>query len=76
VIGIGDVLVSPVQFGVAKEIDTSTGFSIGLLGLGYSYNEAVQAASEVYQNLPEVLVDAGEINSRLYSVYLNDAGML
>ncbi|SMR49739.1 unnamed protein product [Zymoseptoria tritici ST99CH_3D1] len=72
-IGIGDVVVSPVQFGLAEEVDTSTGYSIGLLGLGYSTNEAVSGTTDFYENLPEVLARSGEINSRLYSIYLNDA---
>lgn len=37
--------------------------------MGYSENEATQY---VYPNIPEVLRDTGIINSRLYSVYLND----
>jgi len=73
VVGIGDVLVSPVQFGVAQEVDSTTGYSIGLMGIGYSTNEAVQAVQDFYPNMPEVLKDSGVINSRLYSIYLNDA---
>ncbi|KAK4502549.1 hypothetical protein PRZ48_005974 [Zasmidium cellare] len=72
VVGVGDVLVQPVQFGVANEVNSTTGYSIGLLGLGYSANEAVTSIEKAYQNLPEVLKDAGVINSRLYSIYLND----
>lgn len=72
VIGIGDVAVSPVQFGIAQEIDSTTGYSIGLMGIGYSRIEAVASRTDLYQNIPEVLSDAGVINSRLYSVYLND----
>lgn len=73
VVGIGDVLIAPVQFGVATSVDSATGFSIGLMGLGYSNNEAVTSTRNFYQNMPEVLSDAGEINSRLYSVFLNGA---
>lgn len=72
VIGIGNIQVSPVQFGVAQEIDSTTGYSIGLMGLGYSRIEAVQSRRDFYQNIPEVLSDANIINSRLYSLYLND----
>ncbi|EME44964.1 hypothetical protein DOTSEDRAFT_87444 [Dothistroma septosporum NZE10] len=73
VVGVGDVQVSPAQFGVAEEVDSTTGFAIGLLGLGYSTNEGVTDPRNYYQNLPEVLREAGVIKSRLYSVYLNDA---
>lgn len=71
VVQIGDVSLQNVQFGVARDVDSTTGFAIGLMGLGYSFNEA---SENIYPNMPEVLVDAGAINSRLYSVFLNDVG--
>lgn len=71
-VGIGDVRIDGVQFGVADEVESTTGFAVGLLGLGYSQNEAT---SRQYPNIPEVLASSGEINSRLYSIYLNDIGM-
>lgn len=55
-------------------MQSTTGYAIGLMGLGYSSNEAVTSRRYFYQNMPEVLKDAGEINSRLYSLFLNDAG--
>ncbi|KAK4553333.1 hypothetical protein LTR86_009633 [Recurvomyces mirabilis] len=70
VVGLGDVLISNVQFGVAQEVNSTTGYAIGLMGVGYSENEAVQ--QHFYPNMPEVLRDTGVINSRLYSVFLND----
>ncbi|TKA71716.1 hypothetical protein B0A55_10833 [Friedmanniomyces simplex] len=70
-IGIGDVVLSNVQFGVALEVNSTTGYAIGLMGVGYSENEATQ---HQYPNMPEVLRDSGVINSRLYSVYLNSIG--
>lgn len=72
VVGVGDVTISPVQFGVANQVNSTTGYSIGLLGLGYSANEAVTQIDNIYPNLPEVMKDSGVINSRLYSIYLND----
>ncbi|KAK5111545.1 hypothetical protein LTR62_004841 [Meristemomyces frigidus] len=72
VVGIGNVLIQNVQFGVAEKVNSTTGYAIGLMGLGYSENEAVQ--QHFYPNMPEVLRDTGVINSRLYSVYLNDVG--
>ncbi|KAF2720049.1 acid protease, partial [Polychaeton citri CBS 116435] len=68
---VADVCISNVQFGLATEVDSTTGFAIGLMGVGYSFIEAVQ--DHIYPNMPEVLVSSGVINSRLYSVYLNDA---
>jgi hypothetical protein len=67
--GIGDVSISNVQFGLATEVDSTTGYAIGLMGIGYS---VIEATTKQYANVPEVLVDAGVINSRLYSVFLND----
>jgi hypothetical protein len=68
---ISDICISNVQFGVAQQVKSATGYAIGLMGLGYSLNEATR---HLYPNIPEVLADAGVINSRLYSVYLNDEG--
>lgn len=65
---LSDICVTDVQFGVAEQVKATTGFAVGLLGLGYSENEATH---HNYPNMPEVLVGAGEISSRLYSVYLN-----
>lgn len=68
---IGDVILHNVQMGIATEVDSTSGFAVGLMGLGYSANEATDTP---YPNMPEVLVDAGVISSRLYSVFLNDIG--
>jgi len=69
IFAIGDVSISNVQFGVAEQVVSTTGYAIGLMGVGYSNNEAKRPK---YPNVPEVLVDAGVINSRLYSIFLND----
>ena len=68
VVCLSDICITNVQFGVAQEVKATTGYALGLLGIGYSLNEATR---HNYPNMPEVLVDAGEIESRLYSVYLN-----
>ena len=68
---IGDVALKNTQFGVASNVDSTTGFAVSLMGLGYSANEA---ANDVYPNMPEILHQSGAINSRLYSVFLNDLG--
>jgi hypothetical protein len=70
-IGIGDVSIEGVQFGVADQVNSTTGFAVGLMGVGYSTNEA---SKRLYPNIPEVLASSGEIASRLYSVWLNDVG--
>lgn len=70
IITIGDVRIDNVQFGLAQEINSTTGYTTGFMGLGY---REIEASSYRYPNIPEVLEDAGLINSRLYSIYLNDA---
>ncbi|KAI7085382.1 hypothetical protein KC356_g5921 [Hortaea werneckii] len=71
-VGIGNVRIEHVQFGLASSLYITTGYAVGLMGLGYSYIEAVDATDELYPNIPEVLRATGVTNSRLYSVYLND----
>lgn len=71
IIGIGDVNIAGVEFGVADKVNSTTGFAVGLMGLGYSVNEA---SKRQYPNVPEVLASSGEIASRLYSIWLNDVG--
>jgi len=66
---IGDVSLKNTQFGVATNVNSTTGFAVSLMGLGYSANEA---AGDYYPNMPEMLQQSGAINSRLYSVFLND----
>lgn len=68
-VGIGDVSISNVQFGLAQDIYSTTGPAVGIMGLGYSLDEA---SERQYANIPEVLVSSGEINSRLFSVFLDD----
>lgn len=70
-VGIGDVLLQDVQIGIATTVDSTTGFAVSLMGVGYSANEA---ASTQYPNMPEILQQSGAINSRLYSVFLNELG--
>ena len=73
VVGVGNVQLPNVQFGVASNVNSTTGFAVSLMGVGYSFEEA---AARRYPNIPEILKSAGAINSRLYSVFLNQLGML
>ncbi|PNS20642.1 hypothetical protein CAC42_369 [Sphaceloma murrayae] len=70
-LGIGSVAITDVQFGVATDVKSTTGFAVSLMGVGYAVNEA---SSREYPNMPEVLHQAGAISSRLYSIYLNGYG--
>jgi hypothetical protein len=54
---------------------TPYGFQSGLLGLGYSFKEGSALNHGIrYPNFVETLVNAGEIASRFYSLYLSDLG--
>lgn len=72
VIQIGDVSFSGLQFGVATSLKSDTGPATNILGLGYSYNEV---AGTLYPNILDVLVDAGVIQTRLFSLFLGADGM-
>ena len=52
-------------------VDTSIPY--GLVGVGYSSNEAItEFGDDTYPNLPVALNDMGAINSIAYSLWLND----
>lgn len=72
-VGIGSVELQDVQMGIGLDVNSTTGFAVSLMGVGYSANEA---ANTPYPNMPELLQQSGAINSRLYSVFLNQAGQL
>ena len=65
-------MLQDVQFGVGNVVNSTTGFAVSLMGVGYSANEGVDTP---YPNMPELLHQSGAINSRLYSVFLNELGM-
>ncbi|KXT11181.1 hypothetical protein AC579_6863 [Pseudocercospora musae] len=68
VIGIGDVALSNAHFGIAETFESPYGASFGFLALGYYNNEAVD--NSAYPNIIESMVQAGAINSRLFSIHL------
>lgn len=70
---IGDSTLKKFSFALANE----TNSTIAVLGVGFRGLEttALQQYTEnpyTYANLPEALVEAGLINSKVYSLYLND----
>jgi hypothetical protein len=62
---IANVTVEKLQIGLADKVAMGT----GVLGIGFPENEA---AADVYPNIIDQLADQGLINSRAYSLYLND----
>lgn len=60
---------------MARVVDPKGTEQTGILGLGYSVEEAsVQNVGIHYPNFVETLVNTGEIASRFYSLYLSDIG--
>jgi Eukaryotic aspartyl protease len=71
VLHIGDtVTLQNMTMGLA----TTASRGLGIMGIGYSAGESVVAIdpSAVYPNVIDQLVNQGAINSRAYSLYLND----
>lgn len=68
--GIGDAKLRSFQMGIATEGT----IGIGIMGIGYNNSVAnvFTGDGKVYANLPDALVDAGEIRSTAYSLWLND----
>ncbi|KAK3336636.1 aspartic peptidase domain-containing protein [Cercophora scortea] len=62
---IGDVTIKSLQMGYATETVRGT----GILGIGFSANEAT---TKTYPNLIDELFNQGLIGSKAYSLYLND----
>ncbi|GAB1209415.1 hypothetical protein APSETT445_008189 [Aspergillus pseudonomiae] len=68
-LGLGDIHVDDMQFGVAE----STTITQGIVGVAYDTltNEAAHEG-KTYANLPQALVNSGAIKSPAYSLWLND----
>lgn len=66
----GGKTLQDMQFGIGY-VSSSTE---GILGIGYPINEVAvgRAGLDAYPNLPAKLVDTGAINSKAYSLWLND----
>lgn len=69
---IGSQKMDRLQFGVGY----SSSSAQGILGIGYEINEVQvgRAGKEAYRNLPSKMVEDGLIQSKSYSLWLNDLG--
>jgi hypothetical protein len=66
---IGGQSLKNFQFGVGYSSTTSQ----GVLGIGYSLNEAqVNDGGQPYPNLPQAMANAGLIQTPAFSLWLND----
>lgn len=69
---IANTTVANLTMGLGKD----TTIAYGLLGVGYSSNEAIisteESLSAEYQNLPALMMNESMINTNAYSLWLND----
>ncbi|KAH8703177.1 aspartic peptidase domain-containing protein, partial [Talaromyces proteolyticus] len=68
ILTIGGATVPNFEFAVAESSS-----SPGVIGLGYAKNEAlINMGGSGYANLPQAMVESGLINSKAYSLWLDD----
>lgn len=66
------ITIKDLEFAVARE--TSEGV-MGVMGIGFDAGESIAyATGKSYKNIMDSMVDQGLINSRSYSLWLNDLG--
>ncbi len=74
IFGLGNIQIQNLTMAVAtsvKQVDT------GILGIGFDTDESrVSQGGKPYRNIVDQMVDQGLINSRAYSLWLNDIGKL
>jgi len=70
VVSFGGVTLRDQQFGIGY----SSSSQEGILGIGYPINEVAVAynGGRTYANVPQHLMQTGQINSNAYSLWLND----
>ncbi|MCJ1357556.1 MAG: hypothetical protein MMC33_007552 [Icmadophila ericetorum] len=71
-VGIGDspVIIQALQMAVATE---ATNEPLGIMGIGFdTFESAAVQGGQPYPNVPDALVKQGLINTRAYSLYLDD----
>jgi hypothetical protein len=79
VFGVGSASIKNMTMGLAKSAteNSNVGDFQGIIGVGYETSEAVYAQTgQTYQNLPSLMKAQGVTNTRAYSLWLNDKGML
>lgn len=70
-LGDNEITVQNLTMGLAQTASRG----LGIMGIGYSAGESITAIDPdaIYPNIIDELVTQGIINTRAYSVYLNDA---
>jgi len=70
---VGSLAVKNMEFAVAT--DQSEVGTMGIMGIGFDTNEAItDFGGKPYRNIIDSMADQGLINSRAYSLWLNDLG--
>lgn len=70
-IGEGDQARMVLQMGLATNVSAGFAARGGIMGIGYDNNEAVNR-SLTYPNFMDEMVENGIINTKVYSLWLND----
>jgi Eukaryotic aspartyl protease len=65
---IGGAKITALQMGLAFK----TTVGVGIMGIGYDTGESVTSVKNIYPNLIDQMVSQGQINTKLYSLYLDD----
>lgn len=67
-------MVKNMTIAVATEVKDAT---TGVMGIGFDSDESIVGnGGRPYKNLVDMMVEQGLINSRSYSLWLNDVGKL
>lgn len=67
-VSIGGKSIADLQFGIGYNSNSPE----GILGVGYTADEAQTSSQKSYPNLPQAMANAGLIQSNAYSLWLND----
>lgn len=68
---VGSIAIKDLNFAVATQATAN----MGIMGVGFDTNEATtRSGNQPYRSIIDSMVDQGLINSRAYSLWLNDLG--
>jgi len=77
-INVGGTDIQNMTMGIATDVELTDDFSPlqGIMGVGYQSGESIasQSPDYIYPNIISQLKNQGKINTRAYSLWLNDLG--
>jgi hypothetical protein len=69
---VSSIAIKDLNFAVARREKIG---NMGIMGVGFDTNEAItRSGAEPYKSIIDSMADQGLINSRAYSLWLNDLG--